>query len=44
MSERLQTLKYTMTVEGETEQWYFQWLRDQIKGKTLKMLLARLSP
>ena len=22
MSERLETLKYTITVEGETEQWY----------------------
>ena len=32
MSERLQTLKYTLTVEGETEQWYFQWLRDQINS------------
>ena len=30
MSEKLQTLKYTFTVEGETEQWYLNWLRDQI--------------
>ena len=30
MSERLETLKYTFTVEGETEQWYLFWLRDQI--------------
>lgn len=28
--ERLERLKYTFTVEGETEQWYLFWLRDQI--------------
>lgn len=32
MPERLQTLKYTFTVEGETEQWYLLWLRDQINA------------
>ena len=32
MSERLETRKYTFTVEGETEQWYLLWLRDQING------------
>lgn len=26
----LETKKYVLTVEGETEQWYFLWLRDQI--------------
>lgn len=26
----LETKKYLLTVEGETEQWYFLWLRDQI--------------
>ena len=26
----LETKKYILTVEGETEQWYFLWLRDQI--------------
>lgn len=30
MSERLERLKYTFTVEGETERWYLLWLRDQI--------------
>ena len=30
MSEKLETKKYVFTVEGETEQWYLQWLRDQI--------------
>ena len=30
MAERLETKKYVFTVEGETEQWYFYWLRDQI--------------
>lgn len=28
----LETKKYVLTVEGETEQWYFIWLRDQING------------
>ncbi len=26
----LETKKYVLTVEGETERWYFLWLRDQI--------------
>ena len=26
----LETKKYVLTVEGETEQWYFNWLKDQI--------------
>ena len=30
MDKKLETRKYTFTVEGETEQWYFEWLRDQI--------------
>ena len=30
MSEKLETKKFVFTVEGETEQWYLQWLRDQI--------------
>ena len=30
MADRLETRKYAFTVEGETEQWYFLWLRDQI--------------
>ena len=25
-----QTVKYYFTVEGETEQWYLQWLQKQI--------------
>lgn len=32
MSERLETKKYTLTVEGETEQWYFKWLMKQINS------------
>lgn len=32
MSERLLTQKYTFTVEGETEQWYFNWLMAQINA------------
>lgn len=30
MNERLETRKYTFTVEGETEKWYFEWLENQI--------------
>ena len=26
----LETKKFTLTVEGETERWYFLWLKDQI--------------
>lgn len=32
MRNKLETKKYTFTVEGETEQWYFEWLRDQINA------------
>jgi len=32
MSERRDVRKYTFTVEGETEQWYLLWLRDQINA------------
>ena len=30
MSNMLETKKYVFTVEGETEQWYLEWLRDRI--------------
>lgn len=30
MGERLETKKFIFTVEGETEQWYLFWLREQI--------------
>lgn len=26
----LETKKYVLTVEGETERWYFLWLKEQI--------------
>lgn len=29
-NEKLYTTKFVFTVEGETEQWYLEWLRDQI--------------
>ncbi len=32
MIERLETRKYTFTVEGETEQWYLNWLQGQINS------------
>lgn len=28
----LETRKYTLTVEGETEKWYFDWLKEQINN------------
>ena len=31
----LETKKYVLTVEGETEQWYFLWLKDQINSKRI---------
>ena len=30
MGDKLETKKFVFTVEGETEQWYLLWLRDQI--------------
>lgn len=30
MNDKMYTSKFVFTVEGETEQWYFLWLRDQI--------------
>ena len=30
MLEMLETKKFTFTVEGETEQWYLEWLKEQI--------------
>lgn len=32
MPELKETKKYTFTVEGETEMWYFEWLKDQINA------------
>ena len=32
MLEMLETKKFTFTVEGETEQWYLEWLKEQINN------------
>ena len=32
MAERLETLKYTFSVEGETERWYLEWLQNQVNS------------
>ena len=32
MPEKLPTIKYAFTVEGETERWYLLWLREQINS------------
>ena len=37
----LEKKQYVLTVEGETEQWYFLWLRDQVnKVETRKFNMA----
>ncbi|MDR1206354.1 MAG: RloB family protein [Peptococcaceae bacterium] len=33
MTERKRSRKYHFTVEGETEQWYFQWLQEAINNE-----------
>lgn len=33
MAELKETKKYVFTVEGETEEWYLNWLRDKINGQ-----------
>lgn len=30
--EKKENRRYVFTVEGETEQWYFQWLQEQINA------------
>lgn len=32
MTDRLPTKKYTISVECETEMWYFDWLEKQINA------------
>lgn len=31
-TDRKENRRYVFTVEGETEQWYFDWLEDQINA------------
>lgn len=40
----LETKKYVLTVEGETEQWYFLWLRDQINKIESRKYNASIVP
>ena len=40
----LETKKYTLTVEGETEKWYFLWLRDQINKYEGRMYNVSIVP
>ncbi len=40
----LETKKYVLTVEGETEQWYFLWLRDQINQIESRKYNASIIP
>lgn len=41
MPDMRETLKYTFTVEGETEQWYLLWLRDQINPELFMSIHQR---
>ncbi len=40
----LETKKYTLTVEGETEKWYFLWLNDQINKNEHRTYNAAIIP
>jgi len=40
----LENKKYVLTVEGETEQWYFLWLRDQINSYEGRTYNAAIDP
>ena len=40
----LETKKYVLTVEGETEQWYFLWLKDQINKVEPRKYNASIVP
>ena len=43
MPDRLETKKYTFTVEGETEQWYLLWLCKQINACDNKKNIVSIS-
>lgn len=43
MPDRLEIKKYTFTVEGETEQWYLLWLRNQINACENKKNIVSIS-
>ena len=40
----LETKKYVLTVEGETEAWYFLWLKDQINSYEGRTYNASIVP
>ncbi len=40
----LETKKYVLTVEGETEKWYFLWLREQINKIESRTYNASIVP
>ncbi len=40
----LETKKYTLTVEGETEKWYFLWLKEQINKCESRTYNASIVP
>lgn len=38
----LETKKFVLTVEGETEMWYFLWLKDQINQCEIEIIMFQL--
>lgn len=44
MGKRKQSAKYYFTVEGETEKWYFEWLRDTINADQRATATLSCSP
>lgn len=40
----LETKKYALTVEGETEKWYFLWLKDRINEYEARTYNASIVP
>lgn len=44
MSKRKQSVRYYFTVEGETEKWYLEWLRDQINASAEATARVSCSP
>ena len=44
MEQRLQTLKFTFTVEGNTEKWYLEWLEGQINNNPKATCKVQIEP
>ena len=44
MNEKRYSKKYYLTVEGETEFWYFQWLQDKINSSSSSQYTVSIKP